>query len=263
MSTGDAWDPDRYERFADERARPFDDLLSLLHGTGHASVADLGCGTGALTLRLHRSLGAQATLGLDRSPAMLERAAAIDEPGLRFESADIAQLDRPESFDVVLSNAALQWTVDHPAVLARWRAALRPGGQLAVQVPANADHASHTTSVELAAEEPFRSAFDGAPPGDPVRSVLAPEDYAVVLDELGFADQHVRLQVYGARLASTAEVVEWVRGTSLTRFEPELGAPLFAEFVARYRERLLERLGDRRPYFYPFKRILLWGRVPA
>jgi trans-aconitate 2-methyltransferase len=38
---------------------------------------------------------------------------------------------------------------------------------------------------------------------------------------------------------------------------------LFATFVDRYRDRLVEELGDRRPYFYPFKRILFWARLPA
>jgi trans-aconitate 2-methyltransferase len=34
---------------------------------------------------------------------------------------------------------------------------------------------------------------------------------------------------------------------------------MYARFLARYREALLPRLEDRRPYFYPFKRILFWG----
>jgi trans-aconitate 2-methyltransferase len=89
--------------------------------------------------------------------------------------------------------------------------------------------------------------------------VLNPEDYAVILDELGFAEQHVRLQVYGHRLPSTTEVVEWVRGTSLTRFASRLPDELFNEYVDRYRRRLVQVLGTHEPYFYPFKRILFWG----
>ena len=96
-----------------------------------------------------------------------------------------------------------------------------------------------------------------------MRSVLAPERYAELLDRLGFAEQHVRLQVYGHRLASTAEVVEWVKGTSLTRFRARLDDTTYDRFVAAYRARLLAELGDRRPYFYPFKRILIWARAPA
>ena len=74
--------------------------------------------------------------------------------------------------------------------------------------------------------------------------------------------QHVRLQVYGHHLGSTADVVEWVKGTSLTRFATRMDAGTFEAFVERYRTRLLEVLGERSPYLYTFKRILFWGRLP-
>src|SRR5437764_415291 len=80
--------------------------------------------------------------------------------------------------------------------------------------------------AEVAREPEFAEAFPAGPPPDPVLSVLRPEQYASVLDRLGYAEQHVRLQVYGHRLASSAEVVEWVRGTSLVRFREQLAAPV-------------------------------------
>ncbi|MGD0321170.1 MAG: hypothetical protein ABSC00_06140 [Acidimicrobiales bacterium] len=52
-----------------------------------------------------------------------------------------------------------------------------------------------------------------------------------------------------------------MRGTSLTRFAAALKPELFEEYVLRYKARVLERLGERSPFFYPFKRILLWGRL--
>ena len=63
-------------------------------------------------------------------------------------------------------------------------------------------------------------------------------------------------QVYGHRLASREEIVEWVRGSLLTDYEKRLASPLFARFLARYRERLFAMLPDERPFFFPFKRIL-------
>jgi trans-aconitate 2-methyltransferase len=127
-------------------------------------------------------------------------------------------------------------------------------------MPANADHPSHVLSAEVASTEPFRSAFDGDPPADPVAAnVLRPEDYATLLHELGLERQHVRLQVYGHGLASTSEVVEWTKGTSLTRFFARLPGELHEPFIDAYRRRLLDELGDRSPFFYPFKRILMWG----
>ena len=87
--------------------------------------------------------------------------------------------------------------------------------------------------------------------------------YAALLDGLGFTRQHVRLQVYPHRLASAAEVVEWMKGTSLTRFRRVLDPSDYESLVEEYRRRLVLALPAGRPYLYAFKRILLWGRLPG
>ncbi len=262
MTRPDTWNPARYGRFAAERSRPFDDLLALVVAPVERAV-DLGCGTGELTARLHEARGIATTLGIDSSPAMLEKARPLAAAGLRFELGDIAGFDARAEYDLVFGNAALHWLPDHPRLLRRLRDASRPGGQLAVQVPANGDHPSHALPFEIAHEPPFRAAMlDHGDPLVEATPVLTPESYAALLDELGFTDQTVRLQVYGHHLPSTDEVVEWTRGTTLTRYERALPADLFAQFVDRYRARLLDALGDHRPYFYTFKRLLFWGKLP-
>ncbi len=256
----DAWTPAQYEKFAAQRAQPFWDLAALLDDRPIGRAVDLGCGTGELTAALVAQRGITDMVGLDSSPAMLDQAAAHAGDGVRFEAGDIRWWTSGGDHDLVLSNAALQWVPDHPAVVARWWAALRPGGELAVQIPANADHPSHRIAAQVAASEPYRSALGGTPPADQVAAnVLAPEQYAILLDHLGAARQHVRLQVYGHLLDHAADVVEWVKGTSLTRFQGRLDAELYDRFLAEYRARLLDAIGDRSPYFYPFKRILFWG----
>jgi len=255
--TRDTWDPAQYERFRDERARPFLDLLALVRPRPGMRVVDLGCGTGELTARLHDEVAAGETLGIDRSEAMLARARPLAEGGLRFEAGDIAAFAARAAYDLVFSNAALHWVDDHAALFARLTAALRLGGQLAVQMPANFDHPSHVVAAEIAAEAPFRDALGGHVRGRPV---LPHEDYTLLLERLGYAEQHVRLQVYGHRLAARDEVVEWVKGTLLTDYQRRLPAELYERFVARYRERLLPALEDTRPYFFTFKRVLLWAQ---
>jgi trans-aconitate 2-methyltransferase len=260
MISRDAWNPAQYERFRVEREQPFHDLVALITQRGIRRVVDLGCGTGLLTAALHRELDAGETLGVDSSPAMLERASTLAVPGLRFVRGDINEWQPEEPVDVVFSNAALQWLPDHPKLFHRLTEMLASGGELAVQVPANFDHVSHTLASQVAREEPFASAM-----GHYVRTfaVLAPEAYATLLHELGFAAQTVRLQVYGHVLESVDSVVEWVRGTLLTDYASRLPDALYTQFVERYRGRLHASLGDQRPYFYPFKRILLWGRLPV
>jgi trans-aconitate 2-methyltransferase len=257
----DPWDPAQYTRFQAERSQPFFDLLGLVRPAPGMRVADLGCGTGELTREMHRALGARETVGVDNSAAMLAESEALAGDGLRFEQADLREFAaRPETrgaFDLVLTNATLQRLPGQAAIIASLTGMLAEGGQLAVQVPANEDHASHVVAREVAAEPPFREAMGGE---EWRFSNLALEEYAALLDRLGYREQHVRMQVYPHHLASRAEVFEWVRGTLLTDYQRRLGPDLFAAFVERYRERLLARLEDRRPYLYTFKRILVWGR---
>jgi len=251
------WDPDQYDRFRAERQQPLFDLVALVRARPGLRLIDLGCGTGETTRLVHERLGAAATLGIDNSETMLAKSSAHAAPGLRFARGDIAEFGAEGAYDVVFSNAALHWLPDHPALLARLARALAPGGQLAVQMPCNFDHPSHTVAAAVAGEEPFRSALGGY---RLERPVLPPETYAALLHRLGFGEQHVRLQVYTHLLAARDDVIEWVKGTLLTDYERRMPAELWPRFLARYRERLLPELEDTRPYFYPFKRVLMWGQ---
>jgi trans-aconitate 2-methyltransferase len=253
----DPWDPEQYARFRDERTRPFLDLLALVRPRPGMRVLDLGCGTGELTRLAHQRLEAAETLGIDRSPAMLARAALLAGGGLRFERGDIAQVSG--RWDLVLSNAALQWLPDHEALLPRLCALVVPGGQIAVQLPDNGEHPSHREARATAAEEPFRSALGD--PGTP-RRVLAPERHAELLHAAGLADVDVQLRVYCHLLDGPEAVVEWVKGTVLNEWRERLPEGLWQPFLARYRERLLASLPTARPYLYTYRRVLFHAHRP-
>lgn len=259
----DVWNPAVYNQFATERSQPFHDLLALIQPGGIRRAVDLGCGTGELTQLAIRQLEIPEMMGIDNSAKMLADTAAIGDPNISFELGEIATWTAAPRFDLVLANASLQWVPDHALVLRRWVAALAPGGQVAVQVPANAQMPSHEVAREVANYPQFAAAFgpDGPPP-DPVdENVLEPHQYAQVLFDLGFEHQHVRLQIYPHLLDHSRSVIDWVRGTMLTRFQQRLDPETFAEFVAAYERRLIATIGDRAPYFFPFQRILLWGRL--
>lgn len=251
----DAWDPLQYQRFAAEREQPFFDLLAMVAPRPGARVVDLGCGTGALTAEAHRRLAAASTRGVDSSAAMLANCPSGD--GLSFAQQRIedfvAEGGNQGVFDVVLANASLHWVADHPALFARLFALLAPGGQLAVQMPANFAHPSHTIAVELGRDPEFASALGG----ERVVPVLAPERYAELLFALGARRQRVRLEVYAHALASRDDVVEWVKGTLLTWYQQRLPEPAFARFLTRYRAQLCAQLPEARPYLYTYPRIFL------
>ncbi len=244
------WSPEQYERFKSERKQPFLDLLALVGKHPRMRVVDLGCGTGELTRELHETLGAEETLGIDNSETMLLKAGSFGGEMLRFENGDIEAFVTDKPFDLIFSNAALHWVPDHEQLFTRLTRFLSADGQLAVQMPDNDDHPSHTTAARVAAGfgiEP-RPAY-----------VLPVARYAELLHRLGFKNQHVRLQVYGHLLPSTSDVVEWVRGALLTHYEALLPADRYEQFLTAYREELLKALGDERPYFYTYKRVVVWG----
>jgi trans-aconitate 2-methyltransferase len=252
-----AWSPEQYLRFREERRQPFLDLLAMVDREPRMRVADLGCGTGDLTLHLHTALGARETIGVDASPEMLAKAEVHRDRGLLFVQDDLATYGEGESFDLVFSNAALHWVADHPALLAQLSRRVRPGGQLAVQVPYNFDQPSHLAANLAAQDPPFRLSLNGYV--KPVH-VLRPEHYAKLLHDLGFLQSIVQMRVYQHLLPSRDDIVQWVKGTTLTDYEKRLPPDLFDSFVERYRERLFELVPDERPLLFTFNRILMWAR---
>ncbi len=255
-----SWDPAQYERFRDERSQPFFDLLGCVEASDGMRAVDLGCGTGDLTRVLHERLRCTSTVGYDNSKEMLDAAAARGAlaAGLSFEEADIADLAlAPGSVDLVLANASLHWLPDHEALLARLAGWLSAEGQLAVQVPANHDYVTHTLARELAARARFAGPLGGFIPPQHVRT---PTEYAALLHGIGFRPMRVSLNVYSHLLPSRDGVFEWVRGTTLTGLKSRMTPDLYATFEAEYRAELLRRLPDDRPFFFPFQRILMWGR---
>jgi trans-aconitate 2-methyltransferase len=253
----DPWNPDDYEKYRHERSQPFWDLAALVKPAPEMRVVDLGCGTGELTLGLHRKLAAKATLGVDTSAAMLERARGLSEPGLSFHCEDIGKYTPEEPVDLLFSNAALHWVPDHKTLIPRLARFVAPGGQIAIQVPANHDQPSHTVASRVASEEPFRTALGGFVM---TSATLGPELYASLLWHCGIRDMHVRLQVYTHEMAAPETVVDWVKSTLLTAYQRRLSPELYERFLARYATLLLHEVQGGSPFLFTFKRILVWGR---
>jgi SAM-dependent methyltransferase len=96
-----------------------------------ARVADLGCGTGTLSVLLADA--GHAVDAVDLSPAMVDRARAKAE-GRSGETVAVGDAADPPlaeaAYDVVLCRHVLWALPDPAAALARWVALLRPGGRL-------------------------------------------------------------------------------------------------------------------------------------
>jgi trans-aconitate 2-methyltransferase len=252
------WDPNQYHKFQEQRSEPFYDLLALVGVRPNLRVVDLGCGTGELTRQLADSLLGSDVTGLDSSPQMLDaaRAASYSGPGLRFVQGDQAQLT--DEWDLIFSNAALQWSENHAELIPYLFGRLRPEGQIAVQVPSNHNHISHQIIRETAGEEPFRSLLGGFVRYAPVLSI---DQYAQRLFDCGADDILTFEKVYAHLLADSDAVVEWISGTVCVPYFERLGGHR-DEFVKAIRGKMHQAL-PQSPVFYPFRRTFFSAKKPV
>lgn len=253
-TSGMTWNPDQYHLFKEARSAPARDLQAMIPDRDYRSIIDLGCGTGEQTLQLAQRFPQAQVTGLDSSAEMLSKAGAHAASNLKFTQGNITDLTG--QYDLIYSNAALQWPPDHPALLAQIWAHLNPGGFLAVQVPSNHDHASHRllteTANEFADELGGFTRFGTAHGFSPV---LTPATYAEVLDSLGAANVTAISKVYPVVLSGAEGLIEWTKGTALVPYLSRLGETDAQRFLDTYLSKLKQVFPGERVY-YAFTRVL-------
>ena len=250
------WNPEKYLQFKEQRSAPFDDLLKLVKVRPSLKVVDLGCGTGELTRKLADALADSDVLGIDSSAEMLRSSQIHARNGLRFELGDQTKLSG--NYDLIFSNAALQWSAKHEELIPNLFDHLNPGGQIAVQVPSNHNHISHQVYREVAAQEPFRPALNGFNRQSPVLSI---EAYADLLFQKDAQEITVFEKVYAHVLENAEAVVDWISGTALVPYFERLDESTRENFVEAIRQRMRKELPGT-PVFYPFKRTLFSAIKP-
>jgi trans-aconitate 2-methyltransferase len=255
------WDPDRYLAYADERGRPFLDLLARVAAEAPQTVVDLGCGPGNLTALLARRWPDATVTGVDSSAAMIEQARAIG--GIDWEVGDLRDWVRPDPLalrapvDVLVSNATLQWLPEHLDLLPQLVDRVAAGGWLAFQVPGNFGEPSHTIRAELAAHAPY---------AEHVRDVAVPASHEPTVYLRALLDLGLEADVWEATylhvLTGEHPVFTWVSGTGARPTLQALPEGLRPEFETEFRARLREAYppdGAGRVVL-PFRRIFAVAR---
>jgi trans-aconitate 2-methyltransferase len=151
----------QYVQFEDERTRPVRDLLAAVPNTPIHTAIDIGCGPGNSTEALIARAPDATIHGIDASADMIE-AARKRLPALRFDLADVTTWGDPGGYDLILSNAVLQWVPAHDTLFPRLVGRLASGGHLAVQMPDNLDEPAHRLMREVAAGGPWADKLKGA-----------------------------------------------------------------------------------------------------
>lgn len=248
------WDPTAYLRYADERGRPFADLLARVD-VDASTVVDLGCGPGLLTALLRARWPAARIVGVDSSAEMVARARADGtDPGVSYTVGDLREWCPSEPVDVLVSNATLQWVPEHLDLLPRLAGHVAAGGCLAFSVPGNHEAPSHRLLREVSGRAPY---------AEHVGDVERPDsgDPAAYLDALAGPGWRVDAweTTYLHVLDGPDPVLRWISATGARPVLDALDAAgdgLRDRFVAEYGAALHEAY-PARTYgtVLPFRRV--------
>lgn len=254
-----SWNPELYDQFKDVRYKPFYDLLNLIKPEKEMKAVDLGCGTGEQTSILSKKFEDVTFLGLDSSAEMLEKSKSYQSENLHFELKTIEETAASnEKWDLVFSNAALQWADNHETLFPKLLSLVQNNGQFAVQMPVQKENILNQILSDLVDEEPFASYLKNWKRDSPVLSM---DDYAQILFDNGMKDIDISQKVYPIIANDHEALYKFISGTALIPYLDRLEGLQKEEFIQEFKVRISRKF-TKLPAIYAFKRILIYGRRP-
>ncbi|MEE3719900.1 methyltransferase domain-containing protein [Tumidithrix elongata RA019] len=249
------WDADLYLQFAKERTRPSSDLISRINLLQPQRIIDLGCGPGNSTAMLRQKWLQADITGLDNSPEMIA-AASKSYPSEKWVLSNIASWSAEIPFDLVFSNATLQWLPNHGKLFAHLFSQVALGGALAIQVPAHYQSPLRQVVDEVSKDPLWSDRMDRA------RNALTferPRFYYDVLQPLAKYLEIWETEYYHV-MDSPKAIVNWFRGTGL---RPFLGSLESEQQKEKFEQMLLEGYTKAYPQqndgriLFPFRRLFI------
>ena len=249
------WNPEEYLAFADERGRPFVELVQRVPGNP-ATIVDLGCGPGQLTHILRERWPAARIVGVDSSEEMIDRAHRDnDDPGVSYELAEASAWLPEGRADLVISNAMFQWVPDQLDVIRRLATVT---DTLAIQVPNNFDAPSHALMREIAGQAPYAEHLVDVK----FRLGTSAQTYLDLFAGLGWTVDAWET-TYQHILPGEDAVFDWVSGTGARPVLQALPDDLRGRFATEYKAALRKAYPVRAwGTVLPFARVFVVAQKP-
>ena len=211
------WNASDYARHSVPQQEWARELIDKLRLKGNEHLLDIGCGDGKVTAEIAKHLNKGRVVGIDNSQNMIALATqefpVSQYPNLFFRQADASELSFHQEFDIVFSNAALHWVVDHRPVLRGIYKALKPDGKAIVQMGGKGNAANVVEILdEILRESPWNEYFKdfSFPYG-----FYSPKEYEPWLKETGFKIQSLELKPKTMVHEDIEKFKGWIRTTWL------------------------------------------------
>jgi trans-aconitate 2-methyltransferase len=215
------WNAKDYADHSTAQSQWADELIAKLGLSGTESVLDIGCGDGKVTAKIASHLPFGQILGIDNSRQMIDLARQqypeTLHSNISFARHDARDFELPLHFDIVFSNAALHWVIDHQPVLDCLYRALAPGGRMLLQMGGRGNAASFVEVVEsITHQTPWAAFFNDFcfPYG-----FYGPKVYSQWLIQAGFTPERLELIPKKMTHDSVDKLAGWFRTTWLPYLE--------------------------------------------
>jgi trans-aconitate 2-methyltransferase len=217
MKPAKDWNPDLYLKYNNERIQPSIDLVSHIDIENPSKIIDIGCGPGNSTQILVRRFPEAQITGLDSSPAMIEKA-KTDYPDMEWLLADAGKDEIPGKYDIVFSNATIQWIPDHKKLIKKFHSLLNEGGLIAIQLPLFNEMQISEAIKRTADNRGWNNLFSGT------YNIFTLHDHSFYYDILSELFSSVRIweSNYIHILESHTSILEMMTGTGLRPYLDKL-----------------------------------------
>ncbi|GAA4153628.1 trans-aconitate 2-methyltransferase [Chryseobacterium ginsenosidimutans] len=251
------WNPEVYNQFKNIRFKPFFDLADLIADEKEMKAIDLGCGTGEQTAILAEKFSEATFIGIDSSFEMLEKSKSLENEHLHFRQATTEEiLESNENWDLIFSNAALQWSDNHNKLFPKLISKLNHNGQLAIQMPYQSGNILNQILFEMAGEEPFKTQLNN---WNRPSAVLTIDEYAQILFDNGIEDLNLSQKVYPIIAEDHETLFNFISGSALIPYLEKLDDEQQKVFTTEFKQRITKSF-RKLPAIYSFKRVLMYGR---
>ena len=259
MSQQAVWDPGQYHQYGCLRLRPAPELLSRVSIASPSLVHDIGTGGGDVARLMTERWPNARVVGSDSSPEMLDTAASTAST-VEWRLLDLSEWQPAAEHDVIYGNAVLHWVDNHEEILPRLIGGLRPGGELALQIPMSWWQPSHQiirdTLASLAGPQARALSTSMAKP-----NVHQPSRYYEILQPI-VTEIDIWETTFQQILRGDDPVFEWVSGSILRPVFTQLPTDEADRFSELCRRALREAYPPRRDgtTLFPFHRLFIVAR---
>lgn len=236
------WNARDYSKHSGQQQKWARELIAKLDLQGREAILDIGCGDGKVTAEIADRVPEGTVTGIDSSEQMISVARGgfpqQTHPNLSFSRMDARAIDFKSRFDIVFSNAALHWVIDHRPVLEGIHRCLKPGGKLLLQMGGKGNAADILEVIEkLKQQTEWRCYFNEFkfPYG-----FFSVDEYRPLLEKYGFLTDRIELIPREMVHDGQSGLEGWIRTTWLPYTE-RIPENLRSTFISAVSSQYLRR----------------------